>query len=300
MKNLSYKHILFLVLSLTCGFLIWAYFARGYTKHVDSSFDGERALKDIQAQLSFGPRFHGSPGHEKMVGWLQTNLESSGWQVEIQTGEMLGHTIKNVIAHRGSQNPAIILGAHYDTRMYADKDPNSAYLKNPVPGANDGGSGVAVLLEIARVLPEDLPTDIWLVFFDAEDNGNISGWDWILGSQLFVQNLEHTPDVMVLLDMVGDKDLDIFVEKNSDPGYTAAIWKTAKELGYKSHFIAVARYAILDDHIPFIQAGIPAVDIIDFNYPYHHTVSDTLDKVSHQSLQVVGDTILVWLEEYGK
>lgn len=287
-------------MSLVFGFLIWANRAMGSARPVNSPFDGERALIDIQTQLSFGPRFHGSPGHKKMVAWLYTSLESSGWQVEIQTGEMLGHTIENVIAHRGSENPDIILGAHYDTRIYADKDPNPANLLYPVPGANDGASGVAVLLEVSRVLPDDLPTDIWLVFFDAEDNGNVPGWDWILGSKLFVQNLEHHPEVMVLLDMVGDKNLNIFVEKNSDPSFTTTIWKTAQNLGYGSHFIPIARYAILDDHVPFLQAGIPAVDIIDFDYPYHHTVSDTLDKVSQQSLQVVGETILVWLDEYGE
>jgi glutaminyl-peptide cyclotransferase len=301
MNNLSRKYLFILpVLLLFFSFLIWANRAPDPNQHIDSAFDGERALNDIKTQLSFGPRFHGSPGHEKMVGWMQTSLESSGWQVEIQTGEMLGHTINNVIAHKGEEFPTIILGAHYDTRLYADKDPDPANLLSPVPGANDGASGVAILLEIARLLPDELPTNIWLVFFDAEDNGHISGWDWILGSQFFVQNIKHPPEVMVLLDMVGDKDLNIFVERNSDPGYTTAIWKAAQQLGYGSYFIPIERYAILDDHIPFIQAGIPAVDIIDFDYPYHHTVADTLDKVSHQSLQVVGETILFWLSEYGK
>jgi Zn-dependent M28 family amino/carboxypeptidase len=154
---------------------------------------------------------------------------------------------------------------------------------------------VAVLLELARVLPNDLPGQIWLVFFDAEDNGHIPGWDWILGSRAFVSLLQDKPDAAIVVDMIGDKDLTIYQEGYSDIELTTKIWGIAQELGYSHIFIPDVKHTILDDHVPFLQAGIPAIDIIDIDYPYWHTVADTPDKVSSQSLQFVGDTLLTYL-----
>jgi Zn-dependent M28 family amino/carboxypeptidase len=235
-----------------------------------------------------------------MIDWLQSSLISAGWQVSIQTGEYQSVPITNVIAHQGSKSPSIIFGAHYDTRLYADKDPNPSQRLNPVPGANDGASGVAVLLEIARVLPDNLSQELWLVMFDAEDNGNITGWDWILGSRYFVENLKNRPEAMVLVDMVGDRDLQLYHERYSDQKLTSSIWATAQKLGYDDIFIPREGYAILDDHIPFVEIGVPSVNVIDFDYPYHHTIEDTIDKVSATSLKIVGETLLVWLEDHAK
>ena len=110
----------------------------------------------------------------------------------------------------------MIIGAHYDSRLLADPDPDPSLRNQPVPGANDGASGVAVLLELARILPKNLDKTIWLVFFDAEDNGNIPGYDWIMGSRVFVQTLIDKPDEAIIIDMIGDADLNIYQEKNSD------------------------------------------------------------------------------------
>jgi hypothetical protein len=258
-------------------------------------FDGEQALADARYQMSLGPRVVGSTAHEAFIAWLQPELEKAGWQVEIQAEDFVGHPVKNVIARRGSGSPWIILGAHYDSRMAADHDPDPNRRSDPVPGANDGASGVAVLLELARSLPADLPKQVWLVFFDAEDNGDLPGWSWILGSQAFVDSLEGHPDAAVVVDMVGDASLDIYQEKNSDPTLTAQIWDQAAKAGYSSKFISIPRFAMLDDHTSFLQAGIPAVDIIDFNYPYWHTTADTIDKISAESLQAVGTTLFNWL-----
>jgi Zn-dependent M28 family amino/carboxypeptidase len=258
-------------------------------------FDGERAYQDTAAQMAFGPRTPNSEGHAKIVQWLLDELGDAGWETEIQTAPHNDYTIQNVVAKQGSGSPWIILGAHYDTRIYADRDPDPAKRTEPMPGANDGASGVAVLTELARALPQDLNGTVWLVFFDAEDNGRIAGWDWILGSQAFVESLEGQPDAMVLVDMIGDADLQIYREKNSDPALTDEIWGTAESLGYGEQLISVPKYRMLDDHIPFLQAGIPAVDLIDFDYPYWHTTADTLDKLSPESLDAVGDTLLAWL-----
>ena len=210
----------------------------------------------------------------------------------------MGHRIRNIVAKRSEASPQIILGAHYDTRIYADYDPNPENVLKPVPGANDGASGVAVLLELARTLPEDT-AEVWLVFFDAEDNGSIEGWDWILGSREFVANNSIQPEAAIIVDMIGDADLNIYKEMNSNPELTDSIWAVAKALGYESKFIPEYKHSMLDDHTPFVQAGIPAVDIIDFDYPHWHTTRDTLDKVSALSLERVGRVLEVFLEEGG-
>jgi Zn-dependent M28 family amino/carboxypeptidase len=259
-----------------------------------SSFDGERAYADVLTQVSFGSRVPGTEGHAKLQEWAQDELESAGWQVEIQTSEALGHPIENIVARRNDDAPHIILGAHYDTRMFADNDPDPAQHTNVVPGANDGASGVAVLLEMARSLPDET-VPVWLVFFDAEDNGRIEGWDWILGSREFVKNNSVQPRAAIIVDMIGDADLKIYKERNSNPDLTNEIWAVAKSLGLEDKFIPEYKHAMLDDHTPFLEAGIPAVDIIDFDYPYWHTIQDTPDKVSADSLQAVGKTLLVWI-----
>ncbi len=260
-----------------------------------TQFDGEIALQHIVTQLDFGPRTPGSPGHEKIVSWMVADLQSKGWDVSVQKIPHNDYTIQNITAKRGAGAPWIILGAHYDTRFYADNDPDPDMHTQPVPGANDGASGVAVLLELARVLPVDLPGEVWLVFFDAEDNGRIPGWDWIMGSQVFVQALEGQPDATVIIDMIGDADQNIYWERNSDQVLTQEIWKVAETLGYSDRFIHSAKHSMIDDHTPFLRAGIPAVDIIDFDYPYWHTIGDTIDKVSTQSLQTVGEVLYHWL-----
>ena len=128
----------------------------------------------------------------------QKHLE--GWRVEIQETEWAGKSIRNVIAKRGTGDPWIVLGAHFDTRIHADQDPDPSLKDDPVPGANDGASGVAVLLELARVIPQSIDKEIWLVFFDAEDNGRFEGWDWTLGSPEFVKNNSVRPRAVIVVD----------------------------------------------------------------------------------------------------
>jgi Zn-dependent M28 family amino/carboxypeptidase len=276
--------------------IIW-YTASFLTVETDPViFDGQRALADVQKQVAFGPRTPGSEGHLKIREWMQTELESAGWIVEVQEIQQLGHPGFNIIAKRNGDEPQIILGAHYDSRLLADNDPDPAHWTQPVPAANDGASGVAVLVELARTLPDDT-VPLWLVFFDIEDNGRIEGWDWILGSRAFVDELQFRPQAVVIVDMIGDADLNIYLERNSDKALRSEIWNTAASLGYHDVFIAQEKHSMLDDHTPFLQAGIPAVDIIDFDYPYWHTVQDTPDKVSAESLQVVGRTLWTWIND---
>lgn len=259
------------------------------------SFNASRAYDDVLFQTNLGPRVPGSSAHSETVKYITQELTKAGWQVEHQYAEPLGHPLTNIIAHRGNGEKWIILGAHYDSRQAADHDLDANMRHQPVLGANDGASGVAVLLELARSLPKNNGHEVWLVFLDLEDQGKLEGWDWILGSRTFVETLEGKPDAVVIIDMIGDKDLNIYREGYSDPGLTDQIWSEAEALGYSSFFINSTKFSILDDHVPFLEKGITAIDIIDFDYPYWHTVHDTADKVSADSLEVVGRVLLAWL-----
>ncbi|CAG0996311.1 partial Aminopeptidase YwaD, partial [Anaerolineae bacterium] len=207
-------------------------------------------------------------------------------------------------------------------------DPDPLLQGDPVLGANDAASSASVLLEMAEMVNDHYEitenNQIWLVFFDAEDNGRIPGWDWILGSRYMATHLDQlgvTPEdfnLMILFDMVGEADIDreyigldmvtekvgqkFYYERNSinnAPEYTAALWQLAAELGFADQFVAEPRYTITDDHLPFIEQGIPAVDIIDFDYPYWHTTADTLDKLSAISLDRVGSVVEMYLLQTG-
>jgi glutaminyl-peptide cyclotransferase len=294
-KHFIFFPIAIILVVVISGISIKILFDRITGLQNNEQFNGDRAFANVEYQVSLGPRVPGSSAHDKIVTWMQNNLEPYGWSVEIQIATSEGHPIENVIAKRGNGTPWIILGAHYDSRILSDQDPNPALRQTPLPGANDGASGVAVLLELARTLPRNLGYQTWLVFFDAEDNGEIPGWDWLLGSQLFVSNLTSHPDKVVVIDMIGDANLDIYKERNSNPDITNSIWAEADSLGYSSSFINQYKFSMLDDHTPFLNAGIPAVDIIDFDYPYWHTTQDTPDKVSPNSLQIVGKTLWYWL-----
>lgn len=257
-------------------------------------FNAERAYKDIEYQVSLGSRTIGSEAHSKVADWIVNELRENNWETQTQSSDWNGNEVTNIIGDRGSEPPWIIIGAHYDSRFIADRDQDISKRDQPVPGANDGASGVSVLLELARVIPPNIDKHISLVFFDAEDNGNINGWEWIVGSKLYVQRLDQLPDAVVILDMIGDADLNIYKEKNSDTRLAEEIWNEAQKLGY-SQFIHEYKNRMIDDHLPFIQASIPAVVLIDFDYPYWHTSEDTLDKVSPESLEVTGTTVLEWL-----
>lgn len=259
-------------------------------------FSGASAYKYAEAQMSFGPRPTGSEANRKTGDYILNELRRSGWKTETQEFTYHGTHVRNIIGKNAvGQGPIVILGAHYDTRMRADRDPINPDM--PVPGANDGASGVGVLLELARSLRTNrLHNEIWLTFFDAEDNGGISGWGWIVGSTYMAEHLSTTPEAMILVDMIGDTDQQIYIDRNSDMELSKQLFQIAADLGYEEHFIAIPKHAMIDDHIPFAVRGIPAVDLIDFDYPYWHTTADTMDKISADSLERVGRVVEKHLE----
>jgi len=267
------------------------------TPTVPLIFDGSSSYQFLLDQMAFGPRWPGSPGHAATGDYIVEQLETYGWEVVEQEFDYQGVVGRNIIgrANAGS-GPVIIVGAHYDTRKIADQTPGSI---EPVPGAVDGASGVAVVLELAKTLNiEDVDKEIWLAFFDVEDNGNggMPGFDWIVGSTVMAISLKISPEAMILVDMIGDADQQLYFEGNSDLNLRGEIWDLAASLGYQDSFIPEVRHTMIDDHVPFARRGIPSVDIIDFDYAYWHTVEDTADKASPESLERVGRTLETWLE----
>jgi glutaminyl-peptide cyclotransferase len=259
-------------------------------------FDSALAFQHVQAQMAFGSRPTGSVAGRKTGDYIIAQLRKYGWQVEEQNFVYHGVQGRNIIGKAG-QGPVALIGAHYDTRRLADNDRDPALRTEPVLGANDGASGVAVLLELARALnKEHLRNEIWLAFFDAEDNGRLDGWEFIAGSREMASRLTAMPEMVVVVDMIGDRDQELYKEQNSTPELTEKIWGIASRLGYEQTFLPTVKWSILDDHTPFLQKGIPAVDLIDFDYPYYHTTQDTLDKVAPESLERVGRVLQALLE----
>jgi len=258
-------------------------------------FEGNRAFRHVEEQVALGPRNSGSQGNRRLGDQVLSHLAATGWQTSTQEFIYRGVPVRNLVGIKGNGPNVVMLGAHYDTRRLADRDPQ--HPDQPVPGANDGASGVAVLMELARALEFDtVGSQVWLVFFDAEDNGELDGWDWIVGSRHFASTLTVTPAAVVIVDMVGDQQQELYLERNSDPELMQEIWDVARRLGYGGQFHSDYKWSMIDDHTPFRERGLRAIDIIDFDYPYWHTLQDTPDKVSPLSLERVGKTLEVWLE----
>jgi hypothetical protein len=263
-------------------------------------FNGERAFKDLNAQMVIGNRIPGTEAHRECKAFLLKELKSNADSVEEQrfTVRQGSKTIlmSNLIARfNPSATRKILLCAHWDTRPFSDQALTPEQKKLPVPGANDAASGVAVLTELARLFKSKAPAvGVVIVLFDGEDYGKNDA-NMLLGSKYFAKNHSgERYDGAVLLDMIGDKDLQIFREQNSEDNakwLNDRIWKIASDLGYSNSFKDQIKYSMLDDHIPLQEAGIPAVDLIDFDYAYWHTPDDTTDKCSARSLKMVGEVI---------
>jgi Peptidase family M28 len=259
-------------------------------------FTGASALSFVADQLAIGSRSTGTGNGRRVGDYIVNRLSEFGWSAEVQEFTYRGVLGRNIIAKAGT-GPLLIIGAHYDTRKRADRDPDPSRRQEPVPGANDGASGVAVLLELARTMDiGKLTNEVWLTFFDAEDNGGLEGWEFSAGSEYMAAHLSAAPAQVVIVDMIGDTDQGIYKERNSTPELQDQIWAIAARLGYQDQFIPESGQSIMDDHIPFLRRGYPAVDLIDFDYPFWHTTQDTIDKVSADSLERVGKVLQAFIE----
>jgi Zn-dependent M28 family amino/carboxypeptidase len=260
-------------------------------------FDGQKAYEQVEKVVGFGPRPSGSTALDQSAGYIKQQLQGYGLTVEEQVftaatpygpKQFRNIIAKTSIQHSGSDR-VIIFGSHYDTKLMT----NITFV-----GANDGGSSTGVLLEMARVAAEQ--PDLWLVFFDGEEAMVEYGdQDGLWGSRFFVEELKRKNQVksikaLVLLDMIGDKDLNASVTGS----LVQPVFDASRAAGYRDYF-SYRGNSILDDHVPFLLAGIPAVDLIDFEFgsapglnDFWHTEKDTLDKISPHSLEVVGRTTL--------
>jgi len=279
------------------------------TSKKTTAFDGERAFNNVKAQVEFGPRPAGSPANEKAREHIVRELHGYGLKTTLE--EFTESTprgkvkFKNVIAELPGESPnVIILASHFDTKPFKEFT---------FVGANDGGSSTGALLEIARVMSSEKDQKrkftYWFVFFDGEEafcrewSECLDGKDNTYGSRRMANRLKKEKQIsrvkaMILLDMIGDKDLTIPREEGSSQWLVETIWGTAQQLGHTKEFPSRPSSVGDDDHMPFLRAGVPAVDIIDFEYgsaplenDYWHTKEDTLDKISARSLKIVGDGV---------
>ncbi len=263
-------------------------------------FDGAKAFAHVEKMVAFGPRPSGSPAIRETQEYIRGQLNSFGCSVEednFGASTPAGRIpMINIVAKIPGASPnVVLLLTHYDTKR-----------KENFVGANDSGSSTGLMLEMARLLcGKKSGVSIWIAFLDGEEAiGEWSDTDSTYGSRQMAAKLELANEIrrvkaVVLADMIGDRDLGLRRESNSTVWLTDLVWSTAKRLGYEKHFLA-EKQTIEDDHIPFLRRGLPAVDLIDLDYPPWHTPQDTLDKVSARSIGVVGHVILESLKEIEK
>ncbi|MCA9787849.1 MAG: M28 family peptidase [Candidatus Cloacimonetes bacterium] len=290
--------------------------ASGLTAQAES-FSRERSFSFLEQLCEIGPRYPGAPGHTAARDWLLATLAPLGDDVFLQN---FSHPVRDDHPKRAEAGPTlnlsnivcrfrpdvprrILLTAHWESRPFCDQEKDPELAAQPLVGANDSASGVAILLELATLwstTPPPIGVDIVLV--DGEDWGEEGVLaDYLLGSRHLARNLlVPAPFLAVNLDMLGDTDLDLQIERNSwqaAPDWVDLIWNTAADLGHDNIFQRRMGQAILDDHVPLIQAGIPAVNLIDFTYPAWHTTRDTPAQCSSESLGIIGDVLLETLRQ---
>ena len=276
-------------------------------------FDAAQAMRWVEYQVAAGPRVPGRPGHRAIAEWLERELRARADSVEVQAFTHVTAAggkleLRNILARfRPSDSNRILYVTHWDTRPVADSDPDSAKRALPIPGANDGASGTALLLEVADALKQSAPSvGVDLLFVDGEDYGSFEGTDSLkdvlIGSRYFAEHLPagYRPLFAVLWDMIGGRNQRIYQEGYSlerAPEVVERVWRAAEDLGLQRMFSPLNGGFITDDHVPLLEKGIRAVDVIGFeNYrEWHHTRQDTVDKVSAETLADIGRLALALL-----
>lgn len=281
-----------------------------------SAFSPDSAYAYVEKQVAFGPRVPGTDAHRQCGDWLSGKLKAFGADVTEQTATLTAFDgtripMRNIFARINPQTEKrVLLLAHWDCRPWADQDPDPERQSSPIDGANDGASGVGVLLELARSFPKtNSDTGIDILLCDAEDWGEESNDDsWALGARHFAANLPekgYMPSSAILLDMVGAPDATFMREYFSqlaNPALADEIWSIAKNLGYGDMFVNRMGSAVNDDHVELIKAGIPTIDIIDYRegsgfFSGWHTSTDNMDAISKETLGAVGKVLETYLNK---
>ena len=283
----------------------------GFGNILDSKKYSRIIWNYLETLCAFGPRNPGSEGYRETLNLIRKVGEKYADQVVeqpflVRTPEGTQAMTNLEFRFHGTQGGApILIGAHFDTRPFADEDPDPANRSEPILGANDGGSGTAILLGLAQYLNQHPVTrPVHLVFFDGEDFGAKGSGLNLLGSTYYAQELAKKerakwPYWVLVIDMVGDKDLQIFKETHSLKGSSSfldKIYAVARDQGVKS-LKEETKYTIFDDHYPFHQMGIPSTVLIDFDYPHWHTLRDTLDKCSIESMISIFSVVVKTIED---
>ena len=269
-----------------------------------TGFSGSAAYNYAKAQVDFGPRVPGSAAARKAGDWIINQMRTRADTVIVQSftyttkdGKKL--PLRNILARfRPDLSERVLYLTHWDSRPVSDAAATDAEKKMPVPGANDGASGVGMFVALADILKRTKPNvGVDLLFTDGEDYGNFGPpeEDVLIGSKYFANHLPspgYQPLYGILWDMIGDRDLRIPYEMNSFqqvPEVVSRVWQTAADLGYGNVFVQESGGAVTDDHVPLLNAGLRVIDVIDLTYAPHHTPQDTMDKISPRSLGIVGD-----------
>ena len=298
---LHYSITPLLLLALT--WMVFGQQSRAAEMKMWEEFSGEKALVHVQRLVDLGPRPAGSDAIEKARNYIEDELRHSGWQVTRQAfsddtprGKI---NFVNLIARLSSDgnaaSPSFLLCSHYDTKLFDTIR---------FVGANDGGSSTGLLLELARVLGHhaNVARNVELVFFDGEEAyENFSETDGLYGSRFFAKQLQSEGAKKIrggiLFDMVGDRSLGITLPADSPAAMARDVFAAAEAVKLRKYFSYLDR-DMIDDHTPLNAIGIPTIDIIDFDYPWWHTADDTMDKISAESLQIVGSVALYYLAEF--
>ena len=274
------------------------------SKSTSTGFNGTSAYNYAKAQVDFGPRVPGTPAAARAGDWIIQQMRARADTVLVQSfthitanGKKL--QLRNILARfRPDLKDRVLFLTHWDSRPVSESASTEAERKMPVPGANDGASGVGMFVALGDLLRKKKPTvGVDLLFTDGEDYGDFGPpeVDVLIGAKYFATHLpspDYRPQYGVLWDMIGDKDLRIPYEMFSfqrEPDVVARVWQIAADLGYSDVFVQESGGEIVDDHIPLLDAGLRVIDVIDLNYPPHHTPQDTMDKISARSLGIVGD-----------
>lgn len=300
-----------LVTALALAVAFFGYLAMGLLPRAveDEDFAGSRALADAGRQVSFGNRATATRGNIELGNWLVQQLTTLGWSVVIEEFTIAESVrARNIIAVRSpaevTSAPVALIASHYDTRLAADADPLPENQARPAGGANNGASGTAILLELARTLDvEATGHTICLAFFDAEANDGIPGWEGRLGSSHFARNVAQdmvrcaAPRVVVGVDLAGAQGARFLPEPSGNEALNATLWAQAADLGFGESFVAEPGPQQRNAHSPWAEQGIPAALIADAAFPHTRTLADTVDRLSQDTLQQVGRTLEEWLEQ---
>ena len=269
-----------------------------------TGFNGSAAYTYAKTQVDFGPRVPGSPAAKKAGDWIISQMRARADTVIVQsftytTADGKKLALRNILARfRPDLKERVLYLTHWDSRPISESATTEAERKMPVPGANDGASGVGMFVALGDVLKKTRPTvGVDLLFTDGEDYGQFGPpeVDVLIGAKYFATHLpspDYKPLYGVLWDMIGDRDLRIPYEMISfqqAPEVVSRVWQTAADLGYANIFVQESGGEVIDDHVPLLHAGLRVIDVIDLTYPPHHTPQDTMDKISAKSLTIVGD-----------